>query len=146
MPMTFQQTMDLVNWFTAEDLEQLSSNQVSYIISGLTEPQILEFIFAKNIKIYGGINGYAEVFLSRGTITKMKGMPNGTARALTIQGALQSLHKILTYDELSEGNRAEINEAIIELTNNTAPAAGGYRRKNKRSKNRTKRKLRTRSK
>jgi len=39
------------------------------------------------------------------------------------------LNKMLTYDELTEANRAEINEAILQLTNETAPAAGGYKRK-----------------
>ena len=129
MPMTFQQAMDLVDRFYVEDLKNLSHDQLLYIISGLTGPQAREFMFAKNIKIFGGINGYVENFLSTGTVMRMKTMPNGISKRSGIQGALNALNKMLTYDELTEANRAEINEAILQLTNETAPAAGGYKRK-----------------
>ena len=130
MSMTFQQAMDLVDRFYLEDLKNLSHDQLLYIIGGLTGPQAREFMFAKNIKIFGGINGYVENFLSTGTVMRMKTMPNGISKRSGIQGALNVLNKMLTYDDLTDENRTRINEAILQLTNETAPAAGGYKRKN----------------
>jgi hypothetical protein len=129
MPMTFQQAMDIVDGFDPEDLENLSQGQLLYIIGGLTGEEAREFMFAKNIKIFGGINGYVENFLSTGTVMRMKTIPNEIERRSGIQGALNALNKMLTYDELTEENRTRINEAILQLTNETAPAAGGYKRK-----------------
>ena len=126
--MTFQQAMDILDEFDADDLAQLSREQILYIIGGLNKSQIRKFMFAKNLKIFGGINGYAENFLSTGTVTRLKAMKNGTDKISSVEGALHTLRKMLTYDELTANNRAEIDEAILELTNETAPAAGGRRK------------------
>jgi predicted nucleic acid-binding OB-fold protein len=143
MSINLQGALEIVNELSVEDLQALSRDQLLYIISGLTAEEAREFMFAKNIKIFGGINGYVENFLSTGTVMKMKTMPNEIERRIGIQGALNALNKMLTYDDLTEENRTRINEAILQLTNETAPAAGGYRRKNKSRKSKS-RKVNTR--
>jgi hypothetical protein len=137
MPMTFQQAMDIVDGLSVEQLRELNREQLLFIINGLTGEEAREFMFAKNIKIFGGINGYVENFLSTGTVMRMKTIPNEIERRSSIQGALNALNKMLTYDDLTEENRTRINEAILQLMNETAPAAGGYKRKNKSRKSKS---------
>jgi len=149
MSVNLQGALEIVNELSVEHLRKLNREQLLYIINGLTGEEAREFMFAKNIKIFGGINGYVENFLSTGTVMRMKTMPNGMAKRSGIQGALNALNKMLTYDELTEANRAEINEAILQLTNETAPAAGGYKRKSRKDrkgrKNKTTKKSKRRS-
>ena len=142
MPMSFQQAMDIVDGFDTEDLQALTRGQIAYIIGGLTEEQASEIMFTMSVKQLGGINGYAENFLSSGNVMRIKSMPGGEDKRNFVQAALNILNKMLTYDELTEANRAGITLAILQLTvetsamptlqitNETAPAAGGYKRKN----------------
>lgn len=127
----FNQSLDLINELSVQELRQLNRDQLLFIVSGLTGEEIREFMFAKNTKIFGGINGYVDNFLSTGTINKIKAM-NGQAKISAKSGAIETLNKMLTYDELTDANRTKINDAISELNGylETAPAAGG-RRKNK---------------
>jgi hypothetical protein len=149
MSVNLQGALEIVNELSVEHLRKLNREQLLYIINGLTGEEAREFMFAKNIKIFGGINGYVENFLSTGTVITLKTIPNEIERRSSIQGALNALNKMLTYDELTETNRARINEAILQLTNETAPAAGGYKRKSgkgrKSRKNKTTKKSKQRS-
>jgi len=127
----FNRSLELINELSVQELKQLNRDQLLFIVSGLTAEQIREFMFAKNTKIFGGINGYVDNFLSTGTINKIKAM-NGQSKVTAKAGAIESLNKMLTYDELTVANRTRINDAISELNDyvESAPAAGG-RRKNK---------------
>ena len=136
MPLSFENALRLVEELSADELTQLTADDLLYVVSGLTRTQSRDFMFAKNIKIFGGINGYVDNFLSSGTISKIKAMPDGLSKRTTTEGAIESLNKMLTYDELSSSNHEKINQAIIALTNAAAPAAGGYRRKTRKHRNR----------
>ena len=133
MSINFNAAMILVNKLSVEELSQLNRDQLLFIVRGLTSSEISDVMFAKNIKIFGGINGYVNNFLSTGTITKIKAMSNGLPKTKVIEGAIQSLNKMLTYDSLTDKNRIKINDAILQLSNSTAPAAGRYRRNKRRT-------------
>ena len=56
-------------------------------------------------------------------------MPHANA-ADAITGLIRSFERMLSYDDLTEGNRERIHAAIVRITGAAAPAAGGsYRRK-----------------
>jgi hypothetical protein len=120
----------VVNLLSKDELLSLGDQELRYIVRNLNTEEIREFIFAKNIKIFGGINEYVENFFSSNTINKIKAMANGGMKIISKSGAIKTMNKMLTYDELTPENRNTINMAILELNNDgTAPAAGGVRRK-----------------
>jgi len=122
--------LTVINLLSKEELLSLGNQELRYIVRNLNTEEIREFIFAKNIKIFGGINQYVENFFSFNTINKIKAMPNGEMKIISKSGAVNTLNKMLTYDELTPENRDSINMAILQLNDEgSAPAAGGVRRK-----------------
>jgi len=131
----FEDALQLIDELSVEDLRSLTKEQLMGIVSLLTPEEASNFIFAKNIKIFGGINGYVNDFFEKNTISRIKAMTNGVSKVRTISSTIDLLNKMLKPD-LTEENRTRINSAIAELREpSTAPAAGGYRKaKNKKSK------------
>ena len=122
----------VVNLLSKDELLSLVDQELRYIVRNLNTEEISQFIFAKNIKIFGGINQYVENFFSSNTINKIKAMPNGEIKMISKSGAVKTMNKMLTYDELTPENRDSINMAILQLNDEgSAPAAGGVRRKKK---------------
>lgn len=131
---TFSEAMDLVDSWSGVELGQLSGDQIIFIASGLTRAEFSEFMFAKNVKVFGGINKYVANFLGTGTVAKIKAMPDVHTRTNAAGGAIQTLEKMLTYDDLTVANKGAVEAAIAELrgvvTNASvvATAAGGRSR------------------
>jgi hypothetical protein len=95
------------------------------ILSTIPDPQDKQrILFAKNIKIFGGINGYVNDFLSKGTIERIKSMPAGEMRSSTVNGAKHTLHLMASHAEISSENKDRIQAAMAELDN----LRGGKRR------------------
>ena len=138
--------LNIINILSQEELLNLGNEELRYIVRNLNGEEISEFIFAKNIKIFGGINKYVENFFSSNTINKIKAMPAGEMKITTKNGAIKAMNKMLRYDELTPENRNTINMAILQLNNEgSAPAAGGFRRK-KKAKSKSKSKSKAKSK
>lgn len=131
---TFSEAMDLVDSWSGVELGQLSRDQIIFIASGLTRAEFSEFMFAKNVKVFGGINKYVADFLGTGTVAKIKAMPDVHTRTNSAGGAIQTLEKMLTYNDLTVANKGAVEAAIAELrgvvTNASvvATAAGGRSR------------------
>lgn len=119
----------LVNNLNVEALGNLNRDDLLFIASKLTALEFSEFTFIKNIKIFGGINGYVNDFLESGTITKIRNMPNDLSKIRIKEGAIETLNKMLTYADLTGENRTRINIAILQLSDAAAPAAGGSRKR-----------------
>ena len=136
---TFSDAMDLVDSWSGVELGQLSRDQIIFIASGLTRAEFSEFMFAKNVKVFGGINGYVDNFLGTATVAKIKAMPDIHTRTNAAGGAIQTLEKMLTYgDLLSPENRGDVEAAIADLreviaeASVVATAAGGKRNSRRR--------------
>ena len=112
---TFSEAMDLVDSWSGVELGQLSRDQIIFIASGLTRAEFSEFMFAKNVKVFGGINKYVADFLGTGTVAKIKAMPDVLTRTNAAGGAIQTLEKMLTYDDLTVANKGAVEAAIAEL-------------------------------
>jgi len=133
----FEDALQLIDELSVEDLRSLTKEELMDIVSLLTPAQASDFIFAKNIKIFGGINGYVNDFFAKDTISKIKAMPNAV-KVRTIASTIELLNKMLKPD-LTEENRSRINHAIAELREPaSAPAAGGYRKKKTRKSKKSK--------
>jgi hypothetical protein len=108
----------LVNKLSVGQLRRLSHEDLLSIMGPLTGPERSDFMFAKNIKIFGGINGYVEDFLAS--------VPRIQTMNAAKPGAIQTLNRMLTYGDLTSNNRTRINSALA-LLSGAAAAAGGHR-------------------
>jgi hypothetical protein len=100
-------------------------------------------MFAKNIKIYGGIDIYINDFFAKGSVQTINTMEPGPAKDASIFGALITLRKMNEY-EITAENRERIKNALNILNGLPAPAAGGKRKTKKSKKTRSKSKAKRR--
>jgi len=118
--MLLTEALQFVENCSVGELRGLQREELLYIINGLTGPEVSDFMFAKNIKIFGGINGYVEDFLVS--------VPRIQTMNAAKPGAMQTLNRMLTYGDLTSNNRTRINSALALLSGAAAAAAGGRRR------------------
>lgn len=139
-----EELLQFIHTHTAEELHTALTPAVCQRINEeiLQDPnEFLDFMFAKNIKIYGGIDEYIQHFISHGTIRIIMDMPEGNVKRNSKAGAFIKLQKMLTYD-ISPENRIEVEAAIEELQGRpeAAAAAGGRRRAKRTARAKGKRK------
>jgi hypothetical protein len=123
MSFTLQDALDIVEDTDVELLRQLPIEVLQQIAQLLTPEEYKEFLFAKNVKIFGGINEYANDIFDKGTIEKVKNKPAKVGLALAA-----ILTKILSEPGLTDNNKRRVSQAIRELNQTltaSAPAAGG---------------------
>ena len=123
MSFTLQDALDIVEDTDVELLRQLPIEVLQQISQLLTPDEYKEFLFAKNVKMFGGINEYANDIFDKGTIEKVKNKPAKVGLALAA-----ILTKILSEPGLTEENKRRVSQAIRELNQTpsaSAPAAGG---------------------
>jgi hypothetical protein len=123
MSFTLQDALDIVEDTDVELLRQLPIEVIQQISQLLTPDEYKEFLFAKNVKIFGGINEYANDIFDKGTIEKVKNKPAKVGLALAA-----ILTKILSEPGLTDDNKRRVSQAIRELNQSpsaSAPAAGG---------------------
>jgi len=123
MSFTLQDALDILEETEVELILQFPKELTQQIAQLLTPEEFKEYLFAKNIKIFGGINEYANDIFDKGTIEKVKNKPVNVGLAL-----IGILTKILHYPGLTDHNKRRISQAIRELNqtpSSSAPAAGG---------------------
>jgi hypothetical protein len=110
--------------------------------------EFADFIVAKNIKIFGGINEYVTDFFSinpehgKDPINYALSLRYNEKRAKIIDSTKLILRKMLLQPGLTEENRARIEDAITRLNPPgvaAAAAAGGSRRRHRRHQTRRRR-------
>lgn len=127
--MLIEDTLELVNEMTDEELRELSRDDLMFIIDGMNEEDMARFFMEKNVKVFGGIDGYVDDFLNKVNLVAM----NEEGKA----GARTMLNRMRAYPGISEASTTRIQAALASINYATAPAAGGRRkacRKTRRSK------------
>lgn len=127
MEFNLEHALHIIDTWSSEELQSLSREDFEFISNNLSPEDFQTFIFAKNIKVFGGINNYVNDFFSKGTINTIKAMNNNRKRN-TLPGLILTLRRMLMYDDLSQENRIRINNAILDISGSPAPAAGGKRK------------------
>ena len=138
MGSNLEAVLGIVERRSPEELATMPKDIIIFIKSNLSEEDFQTFQFAKNIKVFGGINNYVNDFFSKGTINTVKAM-NTNTKITTLPGLILTLRKMLTYDNLSADNRIMINNAILELSGSPSPAAGGKQKKRRSRKRKSRR-------
>ena len=62
--MLIEEALEVVNEWTAEELRTLDHNELMFIIDGMNDEQVSRFFMEKNVKVFGGIDGYVNDFLN----------------------------------------------------------------------------------
>jgi hypothetical protein len=128
--MLIEEALKIVNEWTAEELRSLNHNDYAEIMDGMTEEDIGRFFMEKNVKVFGGIDGYVNDFLNKVNLQVMNEQGKIGARAL--------LNRMLVYPGISEASRKRIQGALASINYAAAAAAGGKsvsrKRKTRRSK------------
>jgi hypothetical protein len=96
-------------------LRGLDRSELMNLMHLLGPSEFQKFIFLKNVKIFGGINGYVADFLP--AISKLTFGDPGA------EGALRILNKMLSYNDLSGESKRGIETAIRRLSTAAAAAA-----------------------
>ena len=147
---------------------EFTPEAIQYIANRVTPSQLIEILFAKNCKIFGGINGYINDVFAKNTVQKIQAMPEGIHREKTASAFLVYLWKMELQNETSAENHERLEEAIqiLEtcidpqvaaatraaaekqkagrtlLQGQSAPAAGGRRKREKKQKRLTRQRRR----
>jgi len=127
---------------SAARLGSLTKDEIQFIADGMTPDEVGTFLFAKNVKIFGGINGYANDFFAKGTLERIAAMPAGPDKEDTKRALREMLERMLTYADLSAENRSRITGAIAGVLGAAAAAAGGSRHRRKATRRRQTRRRR----
>jgi len=113
--------LKLIHEEDGDELRALRGERLMSIVSGMTGEEISIFLFEKNVKIFGGIDGYVADFLNKVKLNSM----NSKGK----MGAKSILSKMLEYPGISEGSKKRVEAALAQISNETAPAAGGKSRR-----------------
>ena len=134
---TIEELKQFINTHTSGVLKLIFTARVGQRLAArLDADEYLDYMFAKNIKIYGGIDIYINDFFSQGSIQKINTMQAGPTKDASIFGAIMTLRKMKEYDITPE-NRERIQNGLRILNGLPAPAAGG-KRKSKKTRSKTK--------
>jgi hypothetical protein len=108
--MLINDALELINQTHASDLVSLTREELMFIVEGMTPEEVETFIFEKNIKIFGSINRYIDDFFKQETVGKVLQLPPGNKL-----GAISVLKKMLSYEGVSQKNKARIEKALKSL-------------------------------
>lgn len=124
---TLQQLLGFVESATNEELREISQPEILLqLTSGLTPDERSQFLLAKNVKTFGGINPYVEDFLGK-TLSAIASMPDGPMKDNVKQGQKGMVEKLLAYDGLTPENKSKLQQVFTGAFG-AAPAAGGKRK------------------
>lgn len=144
--MRLDQALALIDRIPVDRLGSLTRHELMTIAEGMTPSEVSTFLFAKNVKIFGGINGYVADFFGKGTLEQIAAMPAGLNKEGIKQALRETLERMLTYPDLTVDNRNRIQAAIGGVLAAAAAAAGGGRRnRSRRNRSRRNRSRRSRS-
>lgn len=131
---SLQELLELVNQATVDDLLELSRADLQMIAGSVSPADFKQFMIAKNIKIFGGVNAYIDNIFNTNTIQRSLAITNSNLRSSTIQGLLELLTTLQIYPDITPENRAHIERAITQLNQSPAPAAGGRKKRSRKSR------------
>ena len=100
---------------------------------GLTQEHFETVIFAKNVKLFDGINGYVDDFLAK-VLPRLRSM-SAAEKAMTKPGAISTLNRMKTYAGIDEAHKAQVEAALSEIQS----MSGGRRSRRTRRQRRTRR-------
>jgi hypothetical protein len=122
---SLQNALDLLDDLTVDELKRMNPAQLTFITTDLSGEDKLTFFFKKNVKIFGGINGYVDDFFRKFKVKEL-------TRSDQL-GALEFLKKMKETTGLTDDNKRRVSHAIsvIEGQNSAPSAGGGKRRKTK---------------
>ena len=128
--MLIEEALELINEMSADDLRTLNQEELMFIIDGMNQEEVGRFFMEKNVKVFGGIDGYVNDFLTKVNLVRM----DEQGRA----GATGMLKKMLVYPGISEEAKARVKSALASINYATAPAAGGKRAAYRKTRRKTK--------
>ena len=115
---SLQDALHLLDDLTVDELKRMNSEQLTFITKDLDGEEKLTFFFKKNVKIFGGINGYVDDFFRKVKVKEL-------TRAQQL-GALEFLKKMKETAGLTDDNKRRVSHAISVIEGqNSAPSAGG---------------------
>jgi hypothetical protein len=89
--------LSIVEQASVTDLRSLTRDELQFILAGMNPEEVQTFLFAKNVKIFGGINGYINDFFRQETVGKTLQFPPiqriGTIAVLTTMSAYPGVTK-----------------------------------------------------
>lgn len=118
--MLLEEALELINEVSAQDLKTLTREELMFIVHGMNGEEVGRFFLEKNVKVFGGIDGYVSDFLDKTNINSMNSKGKTGAKAI--------LNKMLAYPGISEASKKRVQEALAKTEYQTAPAAGGKRK------------------
>jgi hypothetical protein len=122
--------------FSAELLREMIPTMLS---AGLLTPDELQtFLFAKNVKLMGGINAYVDSFLDQ-VLPRMRTMARAERQA-TKSGTIVMLNRMKTYGGIDADHVKRVEEALEELQTMTGGRRDRKTRKTRKSKRRANKK------
>jgi hypothetical protein len=127
---------------TPESLASMKRDDMMRLMAFMPDQQDFQkFMFAKNKRIFGGINGYVEDFLGKGTVDRILAMPAGPGRTSALTGAKRTLDEMKIDAGISEANKALVVAALARLE---GAQGGGRRRRSTRHRSTRRRKSQSR--
>jgi hypothetical protein len=112
----------IVEEMSLEELRLINTDTLNALRQSLVFPSNFQvFLFAKNIKVFGGINGYINDFLPK--LDGMIAAPNGAI------GALALLIKMRNYEGISAENMERVDAALQRLSQVLDAQSGKKQRK-----------------
>jgi len=121
--MLLAQALQIVKNSRAEELRSLTRDELMFIVDGMNAEESQTFFFEKNVKVFGGVNGYVDDFFAKGTIEQMKLLPKSQR-----VGAIALLTKMSMAERISQGNKERVDAAINLLSRNAYAAAAARKR------------------
>ena len=110
------------------DADALRPENLADLVRGLTPDEVVQFMVAKNVKLYGGINQYVSSYLKQ-LVPYMARMPDGPHKDTLRMGQSRTIDVMLTYEDLTEENKTALTLFLAGQT--ATPAAAGGKRKRK---------------
>jgi len=121
--MLLAQALQIVKNSRAEELRSLTRDELMFIVDGMNAEESQTLLFEKNVKVFGGVNGYVDDFFAKGTIEQMKLLPKSQR-----VGAIALLTKMSMAERISQGNKERVDAAINLLSSNAYAAAAARKR------------------
>jgi hypothetical protein len=131
--MLIEEALELIDEFSVDYLKGLTQEDLILIIDGMTQEEVGRFFMEKNVKVFGGIDGYINDFLTKVNLVSMDEQGKAGARGM--------LNMMLVYPGISEEMKGRVRNALRSINYATAPAAGGKRKALTKRKAITRRKM-----
>lgn len=124
--MRIEEAIELINEISVQDLKSLNRDELMFIVDGMNMEDRSRFFMEKNVKVFGGIDGYVADFLDKVNLNSMNIAGKTGARAI--------MNKMLGYPGISEESRNRVKAALARISYEAAPAAGGRRKSRRKAR------------